>query len=118
LSNGQQNVSGSQMLSLPNNFKPNSLYLGGTWNFEDQYAENTSNSANIVFQYNAKNVYFVASSQTGVPIKIFQDGKLINTLTIIDNRLYTLIQNSDYGQHTLQIEVDGTGLQAFTFTFG
>jgi thiol-disulfide isomerase/thioredoxin len=118
LSNGQQNVSGSQTLSLPDNFQPNSLYLDGTWNFEDQYAENTSTSANIVFQYNAKNVYFVASSQTGVPIKIFQDGKLINTLTVKDNKLYTLVQNSDYGQHTLQIEVDGAGLQAFTFTFG
>ena len=118
LGNGAQNISGTQTLSIPLNIEPNILYLDGTWDFQDQYAENTSNTAKIVYKYNAKNVYFVASSTNGVPIKIFQDGKLMNTITIQSNKLYDLITGSDYRKHTLQIEVDGTGLQAFTFTFG
>jgi len=60
----------------------------------------------------------VANATNGIPIKIFQDGKLINTITIQGDKLYNLIQGSDYGEHTLQIEVDGAGLQAYTFTFG
>ncbi len=118
LGNGQKSVSGLQTLSIPNDIQSDTLYLDGTWSFQDQYAENTSSTAKITYKYSAKNVYFVASSKNGVPIKIFQDGKLINTITIKDNKLYPLIQGTDYGAHTLQIEVDGAGLQAFTFTFG
>jgi thiol-disulfide isomerase/thioredoxin len=118
LGNGNKNVTGTQALSIPSNIQPDTLYLDGTWNFQDQYAENTSNTAKITYEYNAKNVYMVASSTNGVPIKIFQDGKLINTITIQGNKLYNLIQGSDYGEHTLQIEIDGAGLQAYTFTFG
>ncbi len=130
LENGKQGTTGSQSLLLPTNqsgLKYGALYLGGVWNFTGEYAENTSATAKILYHYDAKNVYFVASgdssilsgtSSAGVPIKIFQDGKLINTMIIKSNKLYTLIQGSDYGQHDLEIEVDGSGLQAFTFTFG
>jgi thiol-disulfide isomerase/thioredoxin len=118
LGNGKQNVSGTQTLSIPGNIQQDTLYLDGTWNFQDQYAENTSNTSKITYEYNAKNVYMVANSTNGVPIKIFQDGKLVNTITVQGNKLYNLIQGSNYGEHILQIEVDGAGLQAYTFTFG
>ena len=71
-----------------------------------------------------------ASAAGGVKIKIFKDGVLLTgsqagadvgpdgTATINADRLYTLIQGSDYGQHTIHIEVEGAGLDAYTFTFG
>ena len=41
------------------------------------------------------------------------------TIIIQTNRLYHLIQESDYeGEHVLEIDIQGTGLKAFTFTFG
>ena len=118
LGNGQKNVSGKQNLLFPKNPSINVLYLDGAWNFQNEFAENKSAAAKIKFVYDAKNVYFVASSDKGVIVKIFQDGKLVKEMPIKDYALYNLIQGTDYRQHTLDIEVDGPGLKAFTFTFG
>ena len=127
LGNGNIAVTGDQTLKLPSqqNVAPNTLYLEGMWNFHDEYAESSSTNAKIEFSYNAKNVYFVASSNTGlassangVTVKVFEDGILVKTLKIKEHQLYTLIQGQDYGKHTILIEVDEAGLQAFTFTFG
>ncbi len=129
LGNGSQGVAGSQTLSTPSSISPNTLYLDGTWNFQDQYAENTSPTAKIIYKYQAKNVYFVASSKNGVKAKILIDGAPIGalhgsdvasdgTVTIKDNRLYDLVKGSDYGTHTLEIDIEGSGLDAYTFTFG
>ncbi len=120
LADGIQGQAGLQTLSLPSDFQSNELYLAGTWNFKDQYAESTSPASSIVFEYDAKNVYMVASSENpnGTPIKVYEDGTLVNSLTITGNTLYTLISGSSYGAHTMKIEVDGPGLDAYTFTFG
>ena len=40
------------------------------------------------------------------------------TVTIKANRLYKLVHMPDYGEHTLQLDVEGAGLDAYTFTFG
>ena len=118
LSNGVHGTSGTQTLTFPSSINPNSLYLSGTWNFIPEYAETTSTTAKIKFHYNSKNVYFVGSSVNGVTLKVFVDGKLVNTLQVKDNKLYTLVEGSEYGSHDLEIEVEGAGLDAFTFTFG
>ncbi len=118
LANGVQGQVGSQNLTLPSTTDPDKLYLDGNWDFQPEFATNKNNGSKILFKYNAKNVYFVGSAASDVSVKIFQDGKLINTLTIKDNKLYTLIQGDNYGQHTLEIEIDGVGLEAYTFTFG
>jgi hypothetical protein len=71
----------------------------------------------------------VASAKNPVKLKITIDGQLpgINagadvnadgSSTIQANRLYDLIDDTDYGSHTLHIEVQGAGLDAYTFTFG
>ncbi|MDD5318876.1 MAG: cytochrome c biogenesis protein DipZ [Candidatus Pacebacteria bacterium] len=109
----------------------NVLYLAGDWNFTQEYAENVSPTATIDYNYNAKNVYFVASGgDKGVTVKIFRDGKLLTgaeagkdvsadgTVLIKENRLYNLVQGADYGKHSLQIQIQGAGLQAYTFTVG
>jgi len=116
--NGQRNTSGDQTLLFPNSTSLNTLYLDGIWNFQSEFSESKSTAAKIKFIYNAKNVYFVASSDKGAIIKISQDGALVKTMTIKDYKLYNLIEGMDYGQHTLDIEVDNPGLKAFTFTFG
>ena len=118
LGNGKKSAPGDQTLSFPNNPSINTLYLDGVWNFQNEFAENKSAGAKIKFIYNAKNIYFVASSSEGTTIKIFQDGKLFKETSIKEYALYTLIQGTDYGQHTLDIEIDNPGLKAFTFTFG
>lgn len=117
LANGTRGISGIQNLTLPPDYVLNELNLGGRWNFAPEYAENLG-GALIGFKYKAKNVYFVASSASGTDVDIYQDGKLLKTLRIQAETLYTLIENPSYGEHLLEIKVKDAGLRAFTFTFG
>jgi hypothetical protein len=120
LANGTQGQGGTQMLSFPasSSLQSNMLYLDGSWNFQPEYAETTSSSAKIKYTYTAKNVYMVASAKNPVTLKIYQDGTLVNTITVQGNTLYPLIQGSNYGEHSMEIDVGGAGLDAYTFTFG
>ncbi len=140
LANGEKGRVGVQTFLAPGEVTPNRLYLGGGWNMLPEYAENTTGSATITFRYQAKEVYFVASSETGIDVEIYQDGKLVRgkgavnckdagfcggedvgldgTVHIKEDRLYKLIQNQGPEAHTLQIKIPKAGLKAFTFTFG
>jgi hypothetical protein len=117
LANGSRSASGKQTLSIPQSIKLNNLYLGGTWDIVDEYAESSDNST-IVFKYSAKNVYFVAENNTGTEINVYRDDTLVKTLTVKDAKLYELVRGTEYGEHVLRIEVKEAGLKAFTFTFG
>jgi Tfp pilus assembly ATPase PilU len=120
-------AAGMQTLALPSTFLPNTLYLGGTWNFADQYAESTGNNM-VVFEYNAKNVYLVASAGNATDVSVLVDGKPISDIagpdvtggvaTIHDERLYQLVAGKAYGDHTLELDIPEAGLRAYTFTFG
>ncbi len=101
-----------------NRAEPGASYLSGAWNLTPEYAETSDTNAKIIYKYNAKNVYFVASSPLGSNIKVYLDQKLVKTVFIKDNKLYTLIEGTDYGEHTLEIDVTSGTLDAYTFTFG
>lgn len=117
LTNGFTGRSGEQNLILPSVFSFNELYLGGIWDMTLEYAENKS-AGSIVFNYEAKNVYITAGSKNGVEVEIYKDDVLVKKVLIKDETLYPLIQDTDYGRHTLKIVIPKAGLQAFTFTFG
>lgn len=117
LANGTRQKAGTQTFALPERAPLNRLYLGGTWTISDEFAESTA-SARIVFTYDAKNVYFVAGSPSGTEISVYRDGTFVKKVRIQDETLYSLIEDTTYGEHTLRIEVHGGGLRAFTFTFG
>ena len=117
LGNGRSGDEGEKVFSLPTKIIGNKLYLGGTWNMTPEYAENKT-VAEIVFAYEAKNVYMVASSVDGIEVEVYQDDKFIKKINIKDEQLYSLIEGIDYGQHILRIKIPQSGLKAFTFTFG
>src|SRR3989344_5458633 len=128
--NGTPREEGRQTLTIPERLSGNAFYLGGVWNFEYEYMTNESKNAQLRFIYDAKDVYFVAAASIPVRIKVTRDGgKSLGAdrgvdvdaeghATVHEDRLYKLIEGSDYGVHTIEIEVEGTGLQAYTFTFG
>jgi cytochrome c biogenesis protein CcdA/thiol-disulfide isomerase/thioredoxin len=131
LGNGAQGQTGVLALTVPAQTSFNTLYLGGTWTFSDEYATNGSTGAHIQFSYNAKNVYLVAAApKTAVKIKVLRDGKPLpagergadvdahGEATVSEDRLYKLIEGAGYGVHTIQIEIESPGLQAYTLTFG
>lgn len=131
LANGRPELSGRQVLQEPPKIAANRLYLVGDWDFQDEFAENKSAKARIIFRYRAKDVYLVASSENGVEVKILRDGKVpvagagqdvardgSGSVHIREDRLYRLIEDTGYGEHTLEIIVNSPGLRVFTFTFG
>lgn len=133
LGNGTQGQSGVQTFTLPpaNAVEPNTLYLGGAWNVNPEYAQSQDSGETIEYSYDAHDIDFVASGgSAGVTVKITLDGKPVgnlagtdvdpttSTATIKDDRLYNLVHDATPGAHTIQIQVMGAGMQAYTFTFG
>jgi thiol-disulfide isomerase/thioredoxin len=127
LTNGVAGKTGEQEFTIPNEFILNKLYLKGTWNIQREYAESVENSS-IFFRYKAKEVYFVAESDNGVEIEIWQDGELVDSVSgesvsggsvfVQESQLYKLIKNTESGEHLLEIRVKDGSLHAYTFTFG
>lgn len=120
---------GVQTLTVPQSLFKNTLYLDGTWDMHPEYAESKKTGTKIIYKYNAKDAYFVASSDAGASIRLSLDGKAVGSYagedvtedgnaTIRENRLYKLIQGTLYGEHTLEIEVLEGTLHAYTFTIG
>lgn len=129
LANGKIGTLGAQTLVMPTVIRPNQLYLSGTWQFNPEYAVNTTAGARIRFRYSAKSVYFVGSADSPVSLKVTIDGALPRSsagadvdaegkATVGSDRLYKLIEGADYGEHTIDIEILSPGLNAYTFTFG
>lgn len=129
LAEGKRLVAGRQTLAAPDMPVPNALYLVGTWDIQPEYAESVSDDARILFTYRAKDVFMVASADAGVEVEVWHDGSLVGSvrgadvgndgILRIDNEdLYHLIKNPAGEQHTLELRIRGSGLKAFTFTFG
>jgi len=118
LANGQSGATGVQSFTTPREISPNALYLVGDWDINSESARSASNNSKIIFYYNAKNVYMVASSEKGVSVNILNDGEVVKTVTVKNETLYPIIENSDYGGQLLEIEIPEAGLEVFTFTFG
>ena len=117
LANGTAGRTGEQILLVPPSISSNKLYLGGTWNMTSEYAESKS-VGSIIFNYEAKNVYITAGSAEGIEVEIYKDDVFVKKVIIMNETLYPLIQDADYGRHILRIVIPKAGLQAFTFTFG
>lgn len=119
----------SLFYNLPENseIKPNMIYLEGKWKNNPDHMELQSSNGSILLKYNSKSVNIVAGAKGN--FTVIQDGKLItNDLSkdsdsrgkfVVDGqRLYNLVTNKNYGEHTIEIDVKGPGFQIYTFTFG
>jgi thiol-disulfide isomerase/thioredoxin len=134
LGNGTPNQTGVQILSLPRGIKANILYMDGSWRFEDEYAENQSAAAGIVFRYQAGAVHFVAGADDEVIVEVTRDGEPLteevagsdivfendkSVIKVRNEKLYDLVNEpGGLSEHTIELRPATPGLQAFTFTFG
>ena len=111
----------------------NFLFPSDGWNIMPEFAQNISSDASIVYRYTAKDVFFVAESDTEIVVEVLRDGKPLGSeagsdivrtsdgktvLKIKEARLYKIIQSDQSETHTLELKVQKPGLKAFTFTFG
>lgn len=132
--NGTRGALGEQRgLTLPAHPDLNALYLSGDWNFSDEFAQNSSSAASIVYKYSAKDVFFVAKSNIEVIVEVLLDGKPLGSeagadivknpdgksvVKIKEARLYKIIENKQPGTYILELRISKPELKAFTFTFG
>lgn len=116
--NVQTRKNGIQDLKLSEVVELNKVYIDGRWNFEDEFAQSVSEEGKIVMRYRGKNVFMVASANDEVQIEVFRDGKSVRELTVKNDRLYKLIEDESSEEHILEIQIKGTGLRMYTFTFG
>lgn len=120
LGNGIPHQTGNQKLSSPKKVERNKLYLVGSWDFQNEYAQNLESEAKVIFRYKARNVYLVASAEKETAITVLRDGRPWGKpIAVKDERLYKLIQDPrGYGEHTLEIRINAPWIKLFAFTFG
>ena len=92
--------------------------LGGDWDIQDEYIASKSNST-LNFKFNAAKVFLVITPKSSADIvKVSLDGKLLNTLTINESKLYTLVDLPQVGTHQLHLDFQTPGTKIYAFTFG
>ncbi|PIQ78599.1 thiol-disulfide isomerase [Candidatus Peregrinibacteria bacterium CG11_big_fil_rev_8_21_14_0_20_46_8] len=136
LTNGRRGQVGKQINEAVENPETNRLYLVGAWDIQEEYAQNDSERAKVVFLYGASNVFTVAAGANGkeVVVEVLRDGKPIpeavagddiyfengkSYMKVSEEQLYTIIKDPEgFGAHILTLIPQTPGLQMFTFTFG
>lgn len=130
LGNGIRGQLGPQHFGEPGSMSIDHFYLLGDWDIASQYVQSTASEAGIVVKYKASKVFFVCAAEQPVTLRLMRNGKPLGdergrdvgpdgAVVVEESRLYRLIEDpSGYGEHTLEIEVDKSGLEVYTLTFG
>ncbi len=116
---------------LPDTLAPNQVYLEGEWFNDADHLRLRSATGKIVLIYKAKSVNLVAGAPgAGARLMIKVDGRYIDQsyscedvgdggmVKVSGHDMYHIICGPAYGQHKLEVEVDGPGLSIYAFTFG
>jgi thiol-disulfide isomerase/thioredoxin len=119
---------GDTTFTAQNSLALNTWALSGDWNIASESITSRSDEAKLTFHVYAKNVYVVASSESGeksIGIKVdgetggawkgkdVVDGKVV----IAGSELYNIISFDDPKEATIELTVP-KGVSLFTFTFG
>jgi thiol-disulfide isomerase/thioredoxin len=112
------------------NLDTNVIYLQGLWKNNPDNMELVGPDGKITLVYSAKSVNIVAGGKGQVTVT--EDGKGVQTnnsskgndtdaegkLIIDGQRLYNIADNTNYGNHHIEIDAKGPGFKIYTFTFG
>ena len=110
------------------------FYLEGRWASTREFAALETGPGRIALRYSAAGVNLVLASTSGKPlaVELRQDGKPLTAanqtadvqlrdgasfVDVQNARMYRLVDNHDFGTHTLEIICTDPGLAAFAFTF-
>jgi hypothetical protein len=120
--------------SAPESLGLNSWALSGEWAVEGPASVLHRAGGSIAFRFHARDVNLVLRSREGtpVPFRVFLDGAPPGARaasgqdidepghgTLVEPRLYQLIrQPGPIADRTFEITFDGTGVEAYVFTFG
>ncbi len=120
---------------LPDRYEPETLYLGGMWKAEDEYAEHAgARRGAIALFYKAKEVNLVmAPGENPAEVYVSQDGDWLPeadwgadvtkspdgrpVVHVAQPRMHRLVNNRHYGMNELMLVTESPGLRAYAFTF-
>jgi hypothetical protein len=114
--------------------------LEGNWRAGDEFVRHVRTSAQptdaVELHYEAKSVYLVAGSDDGSPKQLYlaQDGRPLapdsrgvdvhakaggaTYITLGGKRMYYVVNNQKFGEHTLALSTSAPGVSLYSFTFG
>jgi thiol-disulfide isomerase/thioredoxin len=118
--------------AVPDALPLNGWALGGEWTIEERAAVSNGADGRIAFRFHARDVNLVMRSRTGtaVPFRVRIDGEapaLAHGLdldadgngTLLEPRLYQLVREQTHiDDRTVEITFEGSGVEAYVFTFG
>lgn len=103
----------------PSSIAQGEVALNGTWHVGSEAITPLSSGASIELGFQAQDVYLVMTSAGNVPrrVRVLLDGHPYSTVTVLAQRLYTLVSLAGDQQHTLSVQLP-PGVSAYDFTFG
>jgi thiol-disulfide isomerase/thioredoxin len=114
--------------SIPEKLDQHYFYLEGTWLNLEGNMKLVSETGRIKLLYHAKEVNIVAGNDTELEIYLddepipssYAGDDIVNQNKVITNQpgLYNLIKSDKPSSHVLDIIVDQSGFEVYTFTFG
>ncbi len=113
----QQSASAQTSYTFPANLNLNNFALQGDWKFSPQNIQLSDGSGSIELKFHASKVHIVASSSIPAQLTITVDGKEQPSVTVQGSQLYTLFNSNSPADHVIEIKVNQSGFEAFTFTF-
>ena len=100
---------------LITDLKSNEWTLDGKWAIGQENIA-TKIGGKLTYKINAKKVYLVAGGNA--KIQVLLNGKQVNELTVTDNKLYTVLDGSEFVKDgNLELKFEGE-ISANAFTFG
>jgi thiol-disulfide isomerase/thioredoxin len=114
----QKPLSAPADYTINQNLALNNFSLGGNWQFSEPNLQLTGSSGQINLKFHSGKLYMVASSQKPAILTITVDGKQQPSVSVQESKLYTIFDSNDYSDHVVEININQSGFQAFTFTFG
>ena len=100
--------------TFPSTLLENELAFSGIWTVEGERAI-AGLSAGLRLQYRARNVFLVLTGRGSVQVLV--DGKPEQTVRVSGDRLYTLVEREQIGDHLLELRFS-PGVAGYAFTFG
>ena len=100
--------------TFPRGLLENELAFGGVWKVEDERAV-AGLAAGLRLRYRARNAFLVLTG-TG-SVRVLVDGKPERTVRVSGDRLYTLVERKEIGDHLLELRFS-PGVAGYAFTFG
>ncbi len=104
---------------FPEELELNQLALQGSWTIEEEKAA-PARDARLRFHFDAKDVYLVMNPVDATPgqVEVFLDGVSQGVVTVDSDKLYTLLELDEAGDHLLELHFLDSNVETFAFTFG